>query len=467
MTIHNKEQVVYLIIVIVALLLSTGCSIIPLGTYANEGPIQNPPSPTRATTVISKLRNDVFVGVAMSGGGSRAANFSAAVLLELQKLKILDKVSAISSISGSSLTAGYYGLYGHDPNVWNEVHLRQTFLQDFQSSWELRWFLPWHVARYWITDFDRSDIMKEVFDSSLFDEKTFGDMPNQLPRILINATSLTQEKRFTFTDSAFLELGSGLDTYPISHAVMASGAFPGAFHNVTLKDHTKAHRFEHLFDGGPVDNLGVDTLERVLHDLVKERGKEAPLRGCMLIIVDAHPAAWQHGEKERDTRKPFDFFVDTNAIAATNVLLKVNRDRLLEKMHLNLITDEASKKKSNFAEYKPFSDKNYPKELEWIKSIDCFVWHLSFGRLAQLADTHPEAQGLYAIVNNIPTAYRLAFWSSDAKERQTALFRTAEILICNDSRSREEVFARLEKWFPLDFGTEPTPCQQGKKGSMP
>jgi len=48
MTIHNKEQVVYLIIVIVALLLSTGCSIIPLGTYANEGPIQNPPSPTRA-----------------------------------------------------------------------------------------------------------------------------------------------------------------------------------------------------------------------------------------------------------------------------------------------------------------------------------------------------------------------------------------------------------------------------------
>jgi hypothetical protein len=176
MIIRKKEKSVCLIIVMVALLLSTGCSIIPIGTYANEGPIQKPPSPTRASTVIPELPNDVFVGVALSGGGSRAANFSAAALMKLQDLKILDKVSVISSISGSSLTAGYYGLHGHDPDKWNEANLRQIFLQDFQSSWELRWFLPWHIARYWITDFDRSDIMKEVFDSFLFDEKTFGDM---------------------------------------------------------------------------------------------------------------------------------------------------------------------------------------------------------------------------------------------------------------------------------------------------
>jgi predicted acylesterase/phospholipase RssA len=385
--------------------------------------------------------------------------------MELQDLKILDKVSVISSISGSSLTAGYYGLHGHDPDEWNEEKLRQIFLQDFQSSWELRWFLPWHIARYWITDFDRSDIMKEVFDSFLFDEKTFGDMGDgdQLPRILINATSLTREKRFTFTDAAFLKLGSGLNTYQISHAVMASGAFPGAFHNVTLRDHTKAHRFEHLFDGGPVDNLGVDTLERVLHDLAKERGNEAPPLRCMLIIVDAHPDPWRRGEDKRDTREPFDFFVDTNAIVATDVLLNVNRERLLEKLHLNPITDKG--KKESYSTYEPFSDERYRDEK--LRKISCGVWHLSFRRLAQLGDTHPEAQGFRAIVNNIPTAYRLAFWSSEAEVRQDALFRAAEILICEDSESRREVFVSLKKWFREDFGPGPTPCGKGNIGSMP
>ena len=45
---------------------------------------------------------------------------------------------------------------------------------------------------------------------------------------------------------------------------MASGAFPGAFHNVTLVDFSRPDRYQHLFDGGPSDNLGVHTLLRVI-----------------------------------------------------------------------------------------------------------------------------------------------------------------------------------------------------------
>ncbi|HEX7226612.1 MAG TPA: hypothetical protein VF353_02460, partial [Candidatus Binatia bacterium] len=56
----------------------SGCAIVQYGTHANEGPVLTPPSPTRATTNISydDLKDGLFLGIAMSGGGSRAANFS-------------------------------------------------------------------------------------------------------------------------------------------------------------------------------------------------------------------------------------------------------------------------------------------------------------------------------------------------------------------------------------------------------
>ena len=237
------------------------CSTIPLYTRSNQRFAEDA-KPTRATREITvkDLPNDgVFVGIAISGGGSRAANFSAAVLFELEELGFLQTVSAISSVSGGSLTSAYYGLFGHDPERWNRERVRELFRKDFQTRWILRWFLPHNIVRYWFTDFDRSDIMKGVFDDILFEKRTFGDMPAgdmpaTRPKILINATSLTTGRQFRFTDQDFKTLQSRLDTYPISHAVMASGAFPGAFNNVTLQNYsTQSHtpHYVHLFDGGP------------------------------------------------------------------------------------------------------------------------------------------------------------------------------------------------------------------------
>ena len=58
---------------------------------------------------------DVLVGVAVSGGGSRAAMFAAAGLEALGKLRVgpehrslLEQVSYISSVSGGSLASAYY-----------------------------------------------------------------------------------------------------------------------------------------------------------------------------------------------------------------------------------------------------------------------------------------------------------------------------------------------------------------------
>src|SRR5881396_2985943 len=119
-----------------------GCSILPLYTRANERLVEDA-RPTRATREIAvkDLPKGVFVGIAISGGGSRAANFSAAVLFELEELGLLQNVSAISSISGGSLTAAYYGLFSHDAERWNRERVRTLLGKDFQTRWISRWFL--------------------------------------------------------------------------------------------------------------------------------------------------------------------------------------------------------------------------------------------------------------------------------------------------------------------------------------
>jgi NTE family protein len=64
---------------------------------------------------------ELFVILAFSGGGTRAAAFSYGVLEALrdtqvtiggQQRRLLDEVDVITSVSGGSYTAAYYGLFG-------------------------------------------------------------------------------------------------------------------------------------------------------------------------------------------------------------------------------------------------------------------------------------------------------------------------------------------------------------------
>src|SRR5207247_3141189 len=89
-------------------LLVAGCAVLTIDTWRNPKlRPDEPPKPTAARTTISvqdlSHSHGVFIGVAMSGGGSRAANFSAAVLIVILDLGILPYVTAMSSVSGSSL----------------------------------------------------------------------------------------------------------------------------------------------------------------------------------------------------------------------------------------------------------------------------------------------------------------------------------------------------------------------------
>ena len=63
--------------------------------------------------------DDVLVGLAFSGGGTRASAFAHGVLLEIDQTTVrtrtgthslLDSVGFVSGVSGGAVTAGYYGL---------------------------------------------------------------------------------------------------------------------------------------------------------------------------------------------------------------------------------------------------------------------------------------------------------------------------------------------------------------------
>jgi hypothetical protein len=96
--------------------LASGCT--TLNSYTNDPLGSRPPAPQagRASLAVTAERGNpkVLVMLALSGGGSRAAYFSAAVMLKLQKLfperDLLREVDVLSSVSGGSMTAAYYAI---------------------------------------------------------------------------------------------------------------------------------------------------------------------------------------------------------------------------------------------------------------------------------------------------------------------------------------------------------------------
>ena len=85
-------------------------------------------------TVSSNQSDDITLVLAFSGGGTRAAALSYGVLQALRETEVstageaqrlIDKVDLISSVSGGSFTAAYYGLYGE--KMFSDFE--QNFLQ--------------------------------------------------------------------------------------------------------------------------------------------------------------------------------------------------------------------------------------------------------------------------------------------------------------------------------------------------
>ena len=250
--------------------------------------------------------------LSFSGGGTRAAALSYGVLKQLRDTeyqagsgatrRLLDDVDIISSVSGGSFTAAYYGLFGEQTfSEFESIFLKKNVQSDLIKSFfnPLNWFSL-------ISDqFDRTSLAVNYYDNNIFKKKTFADLYQQPgPEILINATDISAGSRINFNQNMFTALCSDISKLRIAHAVAASSAVPVLFPPVTLENFDdceenyphwmkqferkenktkreiellttvkkyqdkKNTQYLHLVDGGISDNLGV----RSIYDAVTLRG---------------------------------------------------------------------------------------------------------------------------------------------------------------------------------------------------
>ena len=75
------------------------------------------------TEAVAAAADDIYVGLAFSGGGMRASAFAHGMLEELRAATatgddpdgILSNVRLVTGVSGGSVTAAYFGLHGRAP----------------------------------------------------------------------------------------------------------------------------------------------------------------------------------------------------------------------------------------------------------------------------------------------------------------------------------------------------------------
>jgi len=244
--------------------------------------------------------DSLFVILAFSGGGTRAASFSYGVLEKLRdteiiwdgkKKRLLDEVDVISSVSGGSFTSAYYALYRD--KIFADFE-SQFLKKNIQGALAKKLLSPLNWFRLASSEFDRIDMAAEYYDEHIFDHHGFKDLQKRKPFIIINATDMTLGARFEFTQDQFDLLCSDLSEFPISRAVAASSAFPVLLSPVTVKNYAGSCNFSepdwvknamndrdiaasrfaratqvrsyldkdkrpfiHLMDGGVADNIGL------------------------------------------------------------------------------------------------------------------------------------------------------------------------------------------------------------------
>lgn len=290
-------------------------------------PINAPLGGLRADVEGRAPVGDDLIVLALSGGGARAASFHLGVLQALRDTPgrdgrpLSEHIALITSVSGGSVLAAYYGLHG-DPGL-------DTFDAAYLGrQWRVRGpTSPLGVAGALRGGMNGPQQLRNWLADNVYGEATMGDM-RAGPRVILNATDLYNSTPFAFTQFFFDGLCSDVRQTHVADAVAASMAVPVAFRPVVMEsygarcpgppawtaraladrsagenvrqaarafqnyrgDTPAAQRFVHLVDGGVADNLGMLSLH-----VMRAEGPPAPLtqrdvlqaRRILFLVVNA------------------------------------------------------------------------------------------------------------------------------------------------------------------------------------
>ena len=248
--------------------------------------------------------------------------------------------------------------------LWVERDVLDTMETDYLWLWFANWFWPANIGRYWFTSFDRSDIMAQTMGNNIYrrrgllgGELTMADLNPTRPFLIVNATNASSQAHhrgepdefpfgsvFTFTREDFADrLQSDADAYLLARSVMGSSAFPLVFPSMTLEDFRPIpadvcppgdpepgcqRRFQHIFDGGNSDNLGLRSIKRALLQM-EARNELKNYDRVLVLLVDAFTTPRGADRDRPDPRSLISLLIDTNVSDAVDSLLLANRDRLL------------------------------------------------------------------------------------------------------------------------------------------
>ncbi len=436
-----KKNAIRILILISVFILCTGCAHYVVNDQSRNFDSQ---SGYRFDTLASGPHNSdaLFVCLMFSGGGTRAAALSYGIMEALlntvirvggQEKRLLDEVDCISSVSGGSFTAAYYGLFRE--RLFEDF--RGRFLErNIQGALAGRLFNPVNWVRLASPYFSRIDLAAELYDSDIFAAAAFERLQsNGRPFVILNATNLGADRRFDFTQEYFDALGSRLDLYQVSRAVAASSAFPYLLTPISLKNYPvaegyttpwwyknaltpqnwitdrynaaknlsiyldKENRYIHLMDGGLSDNIGaraiLDAFER---GFIRTRINQGAIQQLVLIVVNART---QSEDQLSGKEKPPGFFTvaEKTATVAMDNYSYDSVTKLREALYARVQTQKDDQAcTALLSQYCPQA----PKPIPFAADLDPYVIEINFEATSQIPGEDPR----YYL--DLPTSFKLS-----------------------------------------------------------
>ncbi len=245
------------------------------------------------------------LGLALSGGGSRAAAFHRGTLRALTEIGLLKEVAVVSTVSGGSLFGAAW--LAARSNGSSDAQFLSMLGQELERGFVLRSVRP-RLLKTLLPggSYTRTNVIAETFDRIFFHGKTLSQLPER-PALCLNTTVLNNGEVGKFSRKGFSAFGLNvpgshpsylvpLPDFPIALAVGASAAFPVGLpplllsrkrlpENLQFGGSLAGSRSLALTDGGVLENLGIQTLLksnrfRTWNLVVSDAGTKSKLWRC-------------------------------------------------------------------------------------------------------------------------------------------------------------------------------------------
>lgn len=232
-----------------------------------------------------------MIGLALSGGGSRAMAFHLGCLRALHDMALLNRVSVISTISGGSVIGAYYAYTPGKSFEEFEVDVREILRSGFQKSIARELIKPWNLVKCawgfsttriselsWLCTgrepefprrFSRTDLFRQVLVNRMFAGLDMSSPRRNNVETVIGACDLRTGAAFRFGSRISGDWRNGRlvqGDSDVAFAVAASAAYPIFLPAIDRtwtfeKDGVQRDQRVILTDGGIYDNLGIQVLE--------------------------------------------------------------------------------------------------------------------------------------------------------------------------------------------------------------